>query len=41
VFRSKLTLENAIERVEAELPALPEVAHLVAFLRTSERGLTR
>ena len=39
VFRSGLTIPNALERMEAELPALPEVQHLIQFIRTSERGI--
>ncbi len=41
IFRSELTLQEALERAERELPATPEVAHLVEFLRSSERGVTR
>ena len=38
IFREGLSTTNALEKVEAELPALPEVQHLVQFLRASERG---
>ena len=41
LFRDGLNLANAMARIEAELPALPELAHLVAFVRTSERGICR
>lgn len=41
MFREKLTLSNALRRIEEELPALPEIKHLVHFARTSERGLCR
>lgn len=41
LFREGLTLENAIERLEKELPPVPEVQHLIAFIRKSERGLAR
>jgi UDP-N-acetylglucosamine acyltransferase len=41
LFRDGLTLPNALARIESELPALPEVAHLVQFMRSSERGVTR
>jgi UDP-N-acetylglucosamine acyltransferase len=40
VFNSKLLLEAALERVEAECSGA-EVARLVAFLRQSERGFIR
>ena len=41
LFRDGLTISNALVRIEAELPALPEVQHLVQFARTSERGLSK
>ena len=39
LFRSGLTIPNALAQMEAELPQLPEVQHLIAFARASERGL--
>ncbi|MCX8158011.1 MAG: acyl-ACP--UDP-N-acetylglucosamine O-acyltransferase [Verrucomicrobiae bacterium] len=39
--REGLTVSNALERIEQELPALPEIVHLVAFVRASERGIAR
>jgi UDP-N-acetylglucosamine acyltransferase len=41
LFREKLTVANALARIEQELPQLPEIAHLVKFIRSSERGITR
>lgn len=41
LFREGLTIPNALARIEAELPQLPEILHLVAFVRGSERGLSR
>jgi UDP-N-acetylglucosamine acyltransferase len=41
IFREGLTIPNALARIEAELPALPEIQHLVNFIRTSERGITK
>lgn len=41
LFREKLTITNALARIEAELPQLPEVQHLIQFARTSERGLSK
>lgn len=38
IFREGLSTSNALEKVEVELPALPEVQHLVQFLRASTRG---
>ncbi len=40
-FREGLTVPNALAKIEAELPALPEIKHLVEFVRTSERGITK
>jgi len=33
--------ERALARAEAELPPLPEVRHLIAFVRESKRGVLR
>ncbi len=41
VFRIGLTLNEAIERVKAEVERIPEVATFIEFLETSRRGLTR
>ena len=41
IFRAGLTLREALERIEAELSGSPAVAHLAAFIRASERGITR
>ncbi|HWI57942.1 MAG TPA: acyl-ACP--UDP-N-acetylglucosamine O-acyltransferase [Bacillota bacterium] len=41
LFREGLTIPNALIRIEQELPPVPEVKHLVNFVRTSERGITR
>ncbi len=41
LFREGLSLPNALERMEAELPAVPEIQHLIQFARTSERGLSK
>lgn len=41
IFRDGLTISNALVRIEAELPKLPEVLHLLEFARTSERGLSK
>ena len=40
-FRDGLTATNALARMESELPDLPEVRHLIGFIRRSERGITR
>ncbi len=41
LFRSKLTLKEAVERVRAEVPADANVEHLLKFVEGSQRGLTR
>jgi len=41
VFRIGLTLNEAIERVNAEVEHTPEVMHLIDFIKSSERGITR
>ncbi len=41
LFREGLTISNALTRIESELPALPEVKHLVQFVRASGRGISK
>jgi len=41
LFQSKLRLEPAIKRVEEECGDSRAIQHLLAFLRTSKRGVTR
>jgi UDP-N-acetylglucosamine acyltransferase len=41
LFREGLTIPNALAKIENEIPGLPEIQHLVRFVRTSERGITR
>ena len=41
LFRSGLPAAEAVAQLEAELGAHPEIAHLVAFAKSSKRGLTR
>jgi UDP-N-acetylglucosamine acyltransferase len=41
IWRSKRLLKDAIEEAQAELGDVPEVAYLLDFLRSSERGITR
>jgi UDP-N-acetylglucosamine acyltransferase len=41
LFRSSLGVAEALAQMEAELGTFPEVAHLVAFVRSSQRGITR
>ncbi len=41
MFREGLTVSNAVARVEKQLPPLPEVRHLIEFVRASERGISK
>jgi UDP-N-acetylglucosamine acyltransferase len=41
IFREGLTTSNALAKLEAELPPLPEVLHLIQFAKASQRGLAR
>jgi len=41
LFREGLTIPNALAKIEADLPALPELNHLVKFVRASERGISK
>lgn len=41
LFREGLTIPNALAKIEKEVTKSPEVLHLVEFVRTSERGVTK
>ena len=41
IFRIGLTLNEAIERVKAEVEQVPEVNDLIRFIKSSKRGITR
>jgi UDP-N-acetylglucosamine acyltransferase len=41
LFREGLTISNALARIEAELPPLPEITYLIQFTRSSERGISK
>ena len=40
-FRIGLTLNEAVERVKAEVEQIPEVINLIEFVQSSQRGITR
>jgi UDP-N-acetylglucosamine acyltransferase len=40
LFHSKLTLTQGIAKAEEEVDQIPEVRHLLTFIRDSERGIT-
>lgn len=39
--RSGLNVTAALQRIETELPQLPEILHLIEFYRTTQRGVLR
>lgn len=41
IYRENLTLAEAIARIAQEWPDLPEIAHLVNFLKSAQRGIVR
>jgi UDP-N-acetylglucosamine acyltransferase len=41
IYRQNLTVQKALEKIKAELPACPELEHLTAFIASSERGIVR
>ncbi len=41
LFNSKLSMSHALKELEAGEDSCPELAHLVAFIRESKRGVTR
>ena len=41
IFRSDLPLKEAVDRAESEIEQIPEVKKLIAFIRSSERGVLR
>ena len=41
LFRENLSISNALARLETELPSLPEIRHLVQFIRASDRGISK
>ena len=41
IFRSQLSLKNAIIRLESEFPASPSIQILLDFLKSSNRGICR
>jgi UDP-N-acetylglucosamine acyltransferase len=41
IFRIGITLNEAIERVKAEVEQIPEVVNLIDFIKSSRRGITR
>lgn len=41
LFREGLTIPNAVEKIEKKFPSVPEITHLVGFIKASERGISK
>ncbi|HEY5996390.1 MAG TPA: acyl-ACP--UDP-N-acetylglucosamine O-acyltransferase [Candidatus Deferrimicrobiaceae bacterium] len=41
IFRSDLPLKESVDKAESEIEQIPEVKKLIAFIRSSERGVLR
>lgn len=41
LFREGLSIPNGLAKIESELPPLPEIVHLIEFVRASERGISK
>ena len=41
LYRSELGTRAALDRIAGEIPASPEIEHLLAFIRASERGIVK
>jgi UDP-N-acetylglucosamine acyltransferase len=41
LFREGLAIPNALVKIEKKLPPLPEILHLIQFVRASERGISK
>lgn len=41
LYRQGLAIPNALAKIEQELPPLPEIKHLVEFVRASQRGICK
>jgi UDP-N-acetylglucosamine acyltransferase len=41
LYRQQLSTRQALEKIRAEIPQVPEVAYLVKFVESSERGIIK
>ena len=41
IFRVGLTVNEALERVRAEVDQIPEVVQFIEFIQATDRGITR
>ena len=41
LYRQKMPVAEALEKIEIELEQTPEIKHLLKFCRASEKGIVR
>lgn len=41
LYREDLAVSNALAKIESEVPSLPEIQHLLQFIRASKRGISK
>ncbi len=41
LYREGLSTRQAVDRIRAELPPVPEIVHLLAFIESSQRGIIK
>jgi UDP-N-acetylglucosamine acyltransferase len=41
IYRSRLNLQQAVEQLRADLPSVPDIEQLVAFVTNSPRGIIK
>jgi UDP-N-acetylglucosamine acyltransferase len=41
IYRAKLNLQQAVDRIRGELPGSPEIEHLLSFIAGSSRGIIK
>jgi UDP-N-acetylglucosamine acyltransferase len=41
IYRSKLNVQQAVEQMRADLPDLPEIEQIIAFVTSSPRGIIK
>jgi len=41
LYRENLNTRQAVDKIRQTLPLIPEIQHVLEFVETSERGITR
>jgi UDP-N-acetylglucosamine acyltransferase len=41
IYRSALNLQQAVEQIRSDIPELPEIQQLLAFVTSSPRGIVK